>query len=152
MMVKIATWNVRGFIRINQIKLCCFLETKMSTVGFKNYVSNVWPGWVHETNFDLLNGGRMAIMWDPNFVNCTFLEIGKQHMHLNCTCRVSQSVFIASFVYPLYTVLERKELWEHLTELGVSIVHPWLISGDFNCVCAPNERVGPTPPPPRRRT
>ncbi|CAH9081002.1 unnamed protein product [Cuscuta epithymum] len=159
MLIKIATWNVRGlkkpskhntiknFTRINNINLFCFLETKMNPNSFNNYVSNVWPEWVHETNFQTIQGGRMGIIWDPGFVICNFLEIDKQHMHIKCTCRVTQTIIYATFVYPLYTVLERKELWDHLMDLGAFIFDPWVICGDFNCVCSPNERVGPTPPP-----
>ncbi|CAH9083773.1 unnamed protein product [Cuscuta epithymum] len=157
-MPKVLVWNVRGlnktskhsiiasYIKLNNISLVCFLETKMTVAAFNNYILNKWPGWMFENNFDFISGGRMAIMWNPNLMDCVFLEKESQHLHTRCTCRITQTSFFATFVYPLYTVLERKALWDHLTLVGDQISDPWMICGDFNCICAPNERVGPTPP------
>ncbi|CAH9089075.1 unnamed protein product, partial [Cuscuta epithymum] len=129
-MVKILVWNVRGlnktskhnliasYIVANNVSLCCFLETKMTTANFNNYVLNKWPGWVCETNFNKINGGRMALMWNPNVLNCVFNAVETQYMHLKCVCRISQISFLATLVYPLYTALERKALWEELAILG----------------------------------
>ncbi|CAH9076372.1 unnamed protein product [Cuscuta epithymum] len=157
-MLKLLTWNVRGlnkpskhkfitsFIKLNCVNLCCFLETKMTKDSFNNFVSNKWPGWLLETNFDKINGGRMAIMWNPCFLDCVVIAMHEQYLHIRCVCRTTQMCFQVTFVYALYTVLERKALWDELAILGDQIREPWLIAGDFNCICAPNERVGPSPP------
>ncbi|CAH9115366.1 unnamed protein product [Cuscuta europaea] len=157
-MTKFLVWNVRGlnkaskhnligyYINSNNIGLVCFLESKMTLAALNNYILNKWPGWIFKNNFDLIGGGRMVIMWNPTLINCVFLEIDKQFMHARCTCCITQTTFLTTFVYPLYTVLERKDLWDHLTLVGELIDEPWLICGDFNCIATPNERVGPTPP------
>ncbi|CAH9111197.1 unnamed protein product [Cuscuta europaea] len=88
----------------------------------------------------------MLVFWNPNLLTCTMIEMGAQHMHFKCIFRTTQTVLYATFVYSLYTVLERKALWEHLALLGDQIRDPWLIAGDFNCVCSPNERVGSSTP------
>ncbi|CAH9084953.1 unnamed protein product [Cuscuta europaea] len=72
--------------------------------------------------------------------------MGEQHMHFKCLCLTSQTVFHATFVYSLYTVLRRRSLWEHLSLLGDQIKDPWFLAGDFNCVCSPNERLGSNAP------
>ncbi|CAH9148298.1 unnamed protein product [Cuscuta epithymum] len=155
---KTVVWNVRGlnkpskhstisrFINLNNACLVCLLETKMILNKFKNLVSNKWPFWSYETNFDLIEGSRMAVMWDPNLLHCTLLELDRQYMHFKCICRTTHSIFFVTFVYPLYTVLERKCLWEHLATIGDQIKDPWFVAGDFNCICSPNERVGSNPP------
>ncbi|CAH9145483.1 unnamed protein product [Cuscuta epithymum] len=154
----VSAWNIRGlnkvskqnsilkFIRTNNIHLCCLLETKMTTTNFVNFSSNRLPSWLSITNFDKIDGGRIGIIWDPHFVHINVLEIDKQHVHLSATCKVTQIEYLVTFVYALYTVLNRKTLWDHLANLEPTINSPWLVMGDFNCVGCPNERVGPTPP------
>ncbi|CAH9100586.1 unnamed protein product [Cuscuta epithymum] len=158
LMINSVIWNVRGlkkpskhpimsnFIKSNHVSLCGFLETKMTKNNISNYMANKWPGWFFETNHDFIDGGRILVFWNPNLITCTLIEMGEQHMHFKCQCRTSQTVFYATVVYSLYTVLRRRTLWEHLALLGDSIGDPWFIAGDFNCVCSPNERLGSATP------
>ncbi|CAH9085418.1 unnamed protein product [Cuscuta europaea] len=155
---KAIVWNVRGLkkpskhstilnlVKFHQASLCCFLETKMTKINIFNFVSNKWPGWSFETNHDFIDGGRFLVCWNPNLISCNLIEMGEQYMHFKCLCRTSQTVFFATFVYSLYTVLRRKALWEYLALLGDQIKDPWIIAGDFNCVCSPSERVGSNAP------
>ncbi|GAA0177780.1 hypothetical protein LIER_29747 [Lithospermum erythrorhizon] len=47
------------------------------------------------------------------------------------------------FVYPVYSVPRRRDLWEYLTQLGASITSPWIVLRDFNCFLFPqHKRVG----------
>ncbi|CAH9091992.1 unnamed protein product [Cuscuta epithymum] len=156
----IASWNVRGlnqaskqntivnFVRVNKVRIFCLLETKMSTTTFENFINVRFNSWMSITNFDKINGGRMAIIWDPCFVDGTVLQVHKQHVHARFRCNTTQITFYATFVYALYTVVQRRELWEHISLLGTNILGPWVILGDFNCVGSPSERSGSAPPPP----
>ncbi|CAH9093976.1 unnamed protein product, partial [Cuscuta europaea] len=154
----ITAWNIRGlnkvskqslifnFIRAHNVHMCCLLETKMSTSNFEKLKENRWPLWSSITNFDTIDGGRMALMWNTNYVDIDVLEIDKQHIHCKCVCKTTQLNFMVTFVYALYSVGVRRTLWDHVTNLGSTISSPWLVMGDFNCVSSPSERIGPTPP------
>ncbi|CAH9071538.1 unnamed protein product [Cuscuta epithymum] len=154
----IASWNIRGlnqaskqnsilnFIRLNKVRVFCLLETKLSSSTFENFMRFRLPNWMSITNFDKIGGGRMAIIWDSAFVDGVIMEVDKQHIHARFTCRVTQLSFYVTFIYALYTVLERRDLWKHVHGLGTNTLAPWVVLGDFNCVCDPCERRGSAPP------
>ncbi|XP_074300551.1 uncharacterized protein LOC141631830 [Silene latifolia] len=48
-------------------------------------------------------------------------------------------------VYAFNGIKDRAPLWGHLRRIAGTIVGPWAIAGDFNCVLAKNERVGGNP-------
>ncbi|VFQ82141.1 unnamed protein product [Cuscuta campestris] len=84
--------------------------------------------------------GRMVVLWNPVFVNLTFLEIDKQFIHCNVDCLITQKTFALSFVYALYNVSVRRELWDKLSCIGNGNI-PWAVMGDFNSVASSGERV-----------
>ncbi|GAA0155997.1 hypothetical protein LIER_38194 [Lithospermum erythrorhizon] len=84
----------------------------------------------------------MVILCDGSRVSCDVFEIDSQHIHLRGTCKVTQVSFIVTFVYPVYSIAERKKLWDHLTLVGSSLTLPWIIDGDFNCYSSSNDKVG----------
>ncbi|GAA0167309.1 hypothetical protein LIER_40352 [Lithospermum erythrorhizon] len=84
----------------------------------------------------------MGLFWDTNQVICDVLEVRDQYMHLRVRCTVTQQVFLATFVYHVYNVSRRRNLWEYLTLLGASITLPWIVLGDFNCFLFPQDKRG----------
>ncbi|KAK7243833.1 hypothetical protein RIF29_38645 [Crotalaria pallida] len=48
----------------------------------------------------------------------------------------------ATFVYGANDQELRKELWDDLRGIHVSVNTPWLILGDFNCCLDPSEKLG----------
>ncbi|GAA0166754.1 hypothetical protein LIER_21839 [Lithospermum erythrorhizon] len=84
----------------------------------------------------------MLILWDGSRVNCDVLEVDSQHIHLRVICKVTQVSFIVTFVYPVYCIVERRKLWDHLTLVGSSLTLPWIVAGDFNCYSSYNDKVG----------
>ncbi|VFQ77258.1 unnamed protein product [Cuscuta campestris] len=81
----------------------------------------------------------MFILWDPKLYACTIVDVGSQYIHSDVVCLTTQKSFAITFVYALYTVQIRRELWDKLSSLAVC--KPWAIMGDFNSVLASNERV-----------
>ncbi|KAL2253455.1 UNVERIFIED_CONTAM: Retrovirus-related Pol polyprotein from type-2 retrotransposable element R2DM [Sesamum indicum] len=75
------------------------------------------------------------------------IDISPQVIHCHATNKSSQLSFYISFTYGLYSVVNRRSMWDKLTDLGQAITMPWLIMGDFNCVKSPEEKqlgVAPT--------
>ncbi|VFQ94486.1 unnamed protein product, partial [Cuscuta campestris] len=97
------------------VHFACLLETKSTGAKLENFVITKLPGWRFATNFEVL----------PRSFHCL----------------TTQKEFVLSFIYGMYTVTKRRELWHDLSSLAQNISIPWALLGDFNCVLASNERV-----------
>ncbi|VFQ88789.1 unnamed protein product [Cuscuta campestris] len=122
-------------------KGACLLETKITGAKLEIFVITKLPGWRFATNFEVLPGSRMVILWNPSFFACNVVGVGEQYLHCAVQCLTTQKEFVLSFIYGLYTVTKRRELWHDLSSLAQNITIPWALLGDFNCVLASNERV-----------
>ncbi|KAK4426373.1 hypothetical protein Salat_1405900 [Sesamum alatum] len=152
--MKIGFWNVRGFhrplkhngvahlIRNNQLCLLGILETKLSASAVPCILNRLFPGWCHTDNFHTIVGGRMLIIWNPVVIDVQPDDISPQVVHCRITNKSSQLSFYISFTYGLYTVINRRSMWEKLMELGQAMNMPWLIlDNDSNPVWCKLDRV-----------
>lgn len=85
----VGTWNVRGlnkpfkamevvdFLIRNKISVFGLLETRMQVSNFNKFMSNKLPNWEAAHNFDIINNGRIALVWDPCRVVCSILDVSK---------------------------------------------------------------------------
>ncbi|KAL2225249.1 UNVERIFIED_CONTAM: Retrovirus-related Pol polyprotein from type-2 retrotransposable element R2DM, partial [Sesamum indicum] len=150
--MKIGFWNVRGFnrplkhngvahlIKNNRLCLLGILETKLAASSIQTILSRSLPGWCQANNFDTIAGGRILVVWDPAIIDIHPVDISPQVIHCRATNKSSQLSFYISFTYGLYSVVNRRNMWEKLSDFGQSRNMPWLIMGDFNCVKSPNEK------------
>ncbi|CAA0839627.1 Unknown protein, partial [Striga hermonthica] len=149
----IASWNIRGFngpleqdevvnlIRRNNIDVLGLLETKIDTRRLSLFMDRRLPGWAFCENFDVVDRGRIAILWNPMKVDITMEAALPQVIFANIRCKVSNHSFIASFIYGLDTREDRKLLWDDLRVFRGRILLPWLLLGDFNAILKPEERI-----------
>ncbi|KAK4426526.1 hypothetical protein Salat_1421200 [Sesamum alatum] len=94
----------------------------------------------------MITGGRILIIWNPVIIDLQPEDISQQVIHCRVTNKSSQLSFYITFTYGLYTVVNRRSMWEKLFELGKPMIMPWLILGDFNCVKSPTEKQLGVPP------
>ncbi|VFQ78803.1 unnamed protein product [Cuscuta campestris] len=113
----------------------------MSEAKFKLFLHNKLPSWSSTDNFAMIDDGRMAVIWNPLFVTCTVLDVGDQFIHCRILCNVSQKCFHITFVFALYNVTVKRQLWETISDFAVNIKTPWAIMGDFNSVLNSSERL-----------
>ncbi|KAK4438304.1 hypothetical protein Salat_0164700 [Sesamum alatum] len=156
--MKIGFWNVRGFnrplkhngvahlIKNNNLCLLGILETKLAASTIPRILHRSFPGWCQANNFDMITGGRILIIWNPAVIDLQSEDISQQVIHCRVTNKSSQLSFYITFTYGLYTVVNRRSMWEKLLELGQHMDMPWLILGDFNCVKSPTEKQLGVPP------
>ncbi|XP_042032272.1 uncharacterized protein LOC121778967 [Salvia splendens] len=149
----VATWNVRGMqqpckhaavvdiIRSNEVDVMGLLETKMEATCLKYLLENYFPNWKSINNFHDIPGGRMLLLWNPDTADVVPISIGEQTINAKIKCLISNNFFNFSLVYGLYSPTQRLPIWESLIEFIVE-EQPGLVSGDLNCVMAPDERVG----------
>ncbi|KAL2246037.1 UNVERIFIED_CONTAM: hypothetical protein Sindi_2871900 [Sesamum indicum] len=110
-------------------------------------LSRSFSGWCQTNNFDTISGGCILVIWDPTVIDLHPVDISPQVIHCRATNKSSRLSFYISFTYGLYSVVNRRSMWEKLFDLGQAPSMPWLIMGDFNCVKSPEEKqlgVAPT--------
>ncbi|XP_074301431.1 uncharacterized protein LOC141632819 [Silene latifolia] len=153
LMDSIGFWNVRGMNRVSKQKAINFflqnkgvglfglLETKIKSNAFHKVVNN-FNNWSISTNSGYHNGGRIWILWQPRSFRVHFFEYYAQFIHMKVESLVSRIVFFLTMVYAFNGINDIAPLWGHLRRIAGTIVGPWAIAGDFNCVLTANERVG----------
>ncbi|KAK4382385.1 hypothetical protein Sango_2876300 [Sesamum angolense] len=157
--MKIGFWNVRGLnrplkqngvahlIKNNQLCLLGILETKLAATAIPKIIHRLFPGWCQANNFDAIAIGRILIIWNPTVIDLHLEDISPQVIHCRITNKSSQlSFYIYFHLWPFYTVVNRRSMWEKLLELGRPLSMPWIILGDFNCVKSPAEKQLGVPP------
>ncbi|XP_074318492.1 uncharacterized protein LOC141655305 [Silene latifolia] len=150
-------WNVRGMNRVGKQKAINFflqnkgvgliglLEAKIKCTVFHKVV-NSFNNWCISTNSGYHNGGRMWILWQPKSFRVHLLEYNAQFIHMKVESLVSRDTFFLTMVYAFNGVNDRVPLWGHLRRITGTIVGPWAIAEDFNCVLFATERVGANVP------
>ncbi|KAK4422081.1 hypothetical protein Salat_2159100 [Sesamum alatum] len=132
--------GVSHLIKNNQLCLLGILETKLAASAIPRILSRSFPGWCHSDNFHTIVGGRILIIWNPAVIDVHPENISPQVIHFHITNKFSQLSFYISFAYGLYTIVNRRSMWEKLMDLGQPMNMPWLILGDFNCAKSTAEK------------
>ena len=165
MRVKIMSWNVRGandldrrkiirnVIRIHRANLVCFQETKiqkMTTVVARSLGVGRNYHW-RALDAEGTAGG-ILLFWDKKIMELVDSEIGL--FSISCLFKMVEGGVIWMFS-GVYGPVERnlKEIfWEELGSIRGWWEGPWCLSGDFNEILSPSERVrgGNITPPTRR--
>ncbi|XP_073041793.1 uncharacterized protein [Primulina eburnea] len=155
--MKIACWNLRGFnkplkqrnaqgfIKKRNLSILGLLEVKVKEHLVDRMMATNFPGLSFIQNFLLSDKILILLMLNISFVIVDLFEMTDQVIHVNVVCLHSHRVFVISFVYGLNSVVERRPLWDFLMGRGDSVVLPWKVLGDFNCVLFPHEKMGGLP-------
>ncbi|KAK4383903.1 hypothetical protein Sango_3110400 [Sesamum angolense] len=85
-------------------------------------------------------GNRIWIAWNDDFIDVDILNIGSQFVIVGFICTTCMNIFLT--FYGANEVSARRELWQGLTELAMSVDLPWLVGGDFNAVLDMSEVSG----------
>ncbi|KAK1321249.1 hypothetical protein QJS10_CPA03g00837 [Acorus calamus] len=94
----------------------------------------------------LCREGRIWLCWDATYVHVQTLEESNQLLHCKVTHLISNCQSLYTFIYASNCYVERKTLWNHLTQISRTVVGPWTVGGDFNEVRNSHEKVGGRPP------
>ncbi|XP_019155207.1 PREDICTED: uncharacterized protein LOC109184888 [Ipomoea nil] len=149
-----AIWNVRGinkplkrrkilsFARQNHVSFFALLETRTTPTKLDKIIKGIFPSENVFVDFNTIRNGRIVLVWNSHKVDCTILDVSAQCIHCALKCKTSNKIFQCSIVYGLYSVVERRQLWNKLMELNPQSNVPWLVCGDFNVVKCPEEKQG----------
>ncbi|KAK4384190.1 hypothetical protein Sango_3082900, partial [Sesamum angolense] len=88
-------------------------------------------------------GNRIWIAWNDEFIDVEFLNVGSQFVHCRVLIHELDETILITVVYGANEVSARRELWQGLIELAVTVDNvPWLVGGDFNAVLDMSEVSG----------
>lgn len=77
---------------------------------------------------------RGRIVVNPLLSSVRIEDIAPQSIQTFIACLITRKSFCASFIYGLYSIVDRKPLWDSLILIGSIMYQPWLILGDFSTV------------------
>ena len=151
----LSCWNIRGLNQpqkqreivslIHNFKLDVvgIVETKVRMLNQDRIHSNMLPHWCFVTNSTAVSTGRIWVGWNPNKIKLSVLLNTSQMIHVKIETLDNSVAFVASFIYGLHTIQDRRPLWRdinHIAEVTGSL--PWLSLGDFNTVLHSNDIYG----------
>ena len=148
MNIKIAAWNIRGMtdtskqdevkllISENKLSMCAIIETRLIKKVVKPVCDKVFGSWNWVSNsVDSSKGCRIAVGWDSDNIDATFVSSSDQVMHFEVRIIQESRGFFISFIYGENDAKDRIKLWSNLNDQRVLVDNkPWVILGDFNVI------------------
>jgi hypothetical protein len=140
----IGCWNVRGlnqplkqhgireFLSKNKVDIMGLLETKLNKSTLERMMVNRLKNWKVIDNFHTHQGGRIAIIWNPQRVDIRMVDCTEQVIHCETLSLCSQEQICISCVYGHNNLAKRRGLWSSIIRIGENSSSPWLCMGDFN--------------------
>ncbi|XP_010549577.1 PREDICTED: uncharacterized protein LOC104820715 [Tarenaya hassleriana] len=150
--MKIFCWNVRGlngtckqrnvknWIESHRPLIGGIVETRIrEELEARRVAQSLFPGWSIISNYSSAILGRILIAWDPALSVVVYSSTAQI-----ITCGVyelsSGRYVTISFVYGRNTSIERRELWDEISQIACNSLvehNPWLLLGDFNQILQP---------------
>ncbi|XP_049381299.1 uncharacterized protein LOC125845827 [Solanum stenotomum] len=85
--------------------------------------------------------GRIWVIWDENWYETNIIRCTAQIVHCLIKDRTKGHQIVLTMIYGYNTIEQRKEMWLELNTLAQGITQPWLITGDFNALLTPQDRL-----------
>ncbi|KAL0354347.1 UNVERIFIED_CONTAM: hypothetical protein Sangu_1016000 [Sesamum angustifolium] len=80
-------------------------------------------------------GNRIWIAWNDELIDVDILNVDSQFVHCRVHVHELHETILITVVYGANDVSARRELWQGLIDLAVTVgSEPWLVGGDFNAV------------------
>ncbi|XP_074302744.1 uncharacterized protein LOC141634485 [Silene latifolia] len=153
-MDKLGCWNVRGmnninkqgdikwFLHQNKIGLYGLVETKIKIANFDSVLNNLGQRWYGINNNVHHPGGRIWIIWLPQFFQVQLLFSSQQQITVSITETCSRDTFWFTVVYGSNSDTDRIQLWQELKDIKDNCHEAWCVGEDFNNLLRFNERLG----------
>lgn len=150
-MIKTVFWKIRGvrskraihrlkhLIKINHIHFVAIFEPFIS--------DNKIEGYKKFLGFDFCKAnrnGQIWCFWKKGF-KTTIVANDDQQITIHFSEDSRHDNFYVASVYAKCSPVDRKDLWDSLEQINISITHPWCIGGDFNVITDPTEKLGGKP-------
>ncbi|XP_019236893.1 PREDICTED: uncharacterized protein LOC109217117 [Nicotiana attenuata] len=135
--MRLIAWNVRGvnevykqkevkkFIVNNEVALIAILENRVKEDNASRVTQKYATNWKWCANYAHSSKGRIWVIWDPNRLEFEATTMSSQAIHgILSIPRLHLKLHLKA-VYGLHTIEARKELWEELKGVSISVQRPW---------------------------
>ncbi|KAK4383941.1 hypothetical protein Sango_3106200 [Sesamum angolense] len=117
-----------------RLHFIALLETRVMQSNVTRIQSGVLSRWQWFVDY-AGPGNRIWIAWNDELIDVEFLNVGSQFVHCRILIHELHETILITVVYGANEVSARRELWQGLIELAVTVGNmPWLVGGDFNAV------------------
>ncbi|KAL0309058.1 UNVERIFIED_CONTAM: hypothetical protein Sradi_5848100 [Sesamum radiatum] len=153
-MLNTAIWNVRGLNRrdhqvavrdlVSEFRLyfIALLENRVMQSNVTRIQSGVLSRWRWFVDY-AGPGNRIWIAWNDELIDVEVLNVDSQFVHCRVLIHELHETILTTVVYGANEMSARRELWQGLIELAVTVGNvPWLVGGDFNAVSDMSEVSG----------
>ncbi|KAM3232911.1 hypothetical protein P3L10_018270 [Capsicum annuum] len=150
-MIKAIFWNIRGvrtkksnhrlrnLISIHKVDFVALLEPFLGLNKVDKYMK--YFGYQHSlTNLN----GQIWLFWNRNYNTSTIDNTEQQITIKMHNPNIGKDIYITT-VSAKCTSVESKILWDDLERVHQLIQGPWCVSGDFNVILDPEEKIGGIP-------
>ncbi|KAK4382375.1 hypothetical protein Sango_2877800 [Sesamum angolense] len=103
-------------IKNNRFCLLGILETKLTTSAIAKIINRTFPGWCQTNNFDVIEGGRILIIWNPSVIDLVPEDISPQKEYVGETFGIGAAYEHAvadSWRFELCEIADRKTAWSY---------------------------------------
>ncbi|XP_074313912.1 uncharacterized protein LOC141649113 [Silene latifolia] len=89
-------------------------ETKVKVKNWENVRINICDDWSICSNTSLHKGGRIWLIWNPNYFEVDVCDITVQCIHTKVRDKIRKNSFWFTVVYGLNQAADREDLWSRL--------------------------------------
>ncbi|XP_073362379.1 uncharacterized protein [Aegilops tauschii subsp. strangulata] len=153
MSLDVLVWNVRGlnnparrsavrlFVQSLNVSLVCFQESKLALVNDVVVRETLGPAF---DGFDFLPAegtrGGILLAWKSDMLRVTNIQKDEFMILAQILSLAEGKEWLVSSVYGPQEDTEKARFLKAIVQFGDQVRLPWILNGDFNIVCNPDER------------
>ena len=116
---------------MHSLAIMIITETKISGQRAKDITDQLhFDGVIHANNIGFTGG--LWVLWDSTQVEIFELSLFEQEIHTLLRDLSSKSSWLISTIYASPRFVERRLLWDNLSQVAELHSLPWIIAGNFN--------------------
>jgi ribonuclease HI len=156
LIMNIIMWNCRGalnpnfrrsiseLINCHSPSMLIVTETRVGGARAKEITDTLpFYGAIHADTIGYAGG--IWLLWNSELVDVSVLAATEQEIHAVVKVLSSNFSWLLSSIYASPRFLERKLLWNNLSQVATLHNLPWLLVGDFNEVLSSDDKFGGLP-------
>jgi len=94
------------------------IEHRVKEQYASHIIRKISSSWKWCANYSSVNRGRIWIMWDPNYVDFSLIDMQTQFIHGHVTINSLNLKFLFTAIHDLHTVHDRSNMWIELKNTG----------------------------------
>jgi len=115
---------------LNKIKvgMIAVIEHRVKEQHASHIIRKISSSWKWCANYSLANRRRIWIMWDPNYVDFSLIDMQTQFIHGHVMINSLNLKFLFTAIHGLHTVHDRSNMWVKLKILASNAQGLWRLA------------------------